>query len=138
MVLPLPKGEGRGEGEGALQKLSCLPGTACRPHIFRSRFSVQLSNLADMKNFWLSKVRPVAVLTFLAISALSLFAHPGHDLGAYGAKHVITSPYHLAILATAGLILCAAARFIQHRISRRCVQITGAVALVAAAVLWIA
>ena len=89
-----------------------------------------------MKN--LTGGRAFAVVSFLMMSVLSLWAHPGHELGAYGTKHVMTSPYHLGVLAVSGLILFWAARFIQYRVSRRCAQMAGLVAVVTAGVLWAA
>src|SRR5438045_2081826 len=94
---------------------------------------------SHMKNSWTktTRARLLASLCFFAISILSLPAHPGHDLGAYGTKHIVTSPYHLAVLGGSGLLICWGARLIRHRLSRRCVQIAGALATVAAALLWV-
>jgi hypothetical protein len=75
---------------------------------------------------------------FFAFSTLSLFAHPGHDLGAYGATHVMTSPFHLAFLAATGLLVCCAARLIHRRLGRRLVQISGAAMIGSAGLLWFA
>jgi hypothetical protein len=75
---------------------------------------------------------------FFAFSTLSLFAHPGHDLRAYGAAHIITSPFHLAFLAASGLLICCVAGLIHHRLGRRLVQISGAAMIGFAGLLWFA
>jgi hypothetical protein len=72
-------------------------------------------------------------LPFLAGSAS---AHPGHDFGDHGGLHIVTSPYHLAVLAVTGAALWWSARFIQHRISRRVIRACGIAALATAGVVW--
>ena len=63
-------------------------------------------------------------------------AHPGHDLREASASHLLTSPDHLAMLASSGLILWFAASWVQRRLPRRLLQFAGVAALAAAAVLW--
>ena len=63
-------------------------------------------------------------------------AHPGHSLHDASATHILTSPYHLAILASGGALLWFAARFIQRRLPRRLLQGAGLVAIATATVLW--
>lgn len=69
------------------------------------------------------------------VAAISANAHPGHGLGEHGAAHVITSPYHVATLAVAGVALWLTGRFVQRQSVRRVLQGSGlAMVLVAAAV----
>lgn len=63
-------------------------------------------------------------------------AHPGHALGEHGAGHVISSPYHLFILAVTGLLLWLGARFVQRRLPRRLLQAGGLAAVAGAALMW--
>jgi hypothetical protein len=77
-----------------------------------------------------------AVALVLAFCAPSLHAHPGHSLRDADARHLITSPDHLAVLALGGLGLWFAARFVQRRSARQLLQGLGLLTLVAAAVLW--
>ena len=72
-------------------------------------------------------------ITLLASSAL---AHPGHRLGAQGPVHMVTSPYHLAVLAGAGAALWFGARFIGRTFPRRAIQTLGLLSVISAAVLW--
>src|SRR5678815_1387495 len=76
-----------------------------------------------------------SAVLFLFVS-LPLSAHPGHDLGSYGARHIVTSPYHLGLLVTLGILMWWLGRFIRHRIGRRCAQIAGAVIALGGALLW--
>ena len=71
-----------------------------------------------------------------AISISTAHAHPGHDLGEHGPVHMLTSPYHLAILAVLGLAIWFAGRFIQKQLPKRLVQCSGAAVALAAVVLW--
>src|SRR6266404_1626292 len=82
------------------------------------------------------RTRPTLLL--LVISASSLSAHPGHDLGAYGAWHIVTSPYHFVTLSAIAILLWWAARFIQHRLTRRWLQIGALATIACAALLWLA
>ena len=70
------------------------------------------------------------------IGALSAQAHPGHGLGEHGAAHVMTSPYHLAVLAGTGVALWFGARLVQNQIPRRILQAVGVVAVLTAAAIW--
>lgn len=83
-----------------------------------------------MKHF-----RSLTGATVTLALAVSAQAHPGHGLGDHGALHAVTSPHHLAVLALCGAGLWFGARFVQRRASRRLLQITGGVALLAAGVL---
>ncbi len=77
--------------------------------------------------------RLLPLLPFLG--ALSAQAHPGHSLGEHGAAHVITSPYHLAILAGVGAALWFGGRFAQTQLARRVIQGTGIAAVLLAALI---
>jgi len=78
------------------------------------------------------------VLILFAISTLPLSAHPGHELGAYGATHVVTSPFHLASLVVAGILFWCAARLLKQRLARRLLQISSAATIAVAGLLWFA
>jgi hypothetical protein len=69
-------------------------------------------------------------------SAVLVHAHPGHDLHDASMIHVVTSPDHLAVLALAGLTMLSLGYFIHRRLPRRILQCGGALAILAAAVLW--
>ena len=81
---------------------------------------------------------PALALATLALQLLarSASAHPGHSLGEHGPLHVVTSPYHLGILALAGVALWFGGRFIERRLPRRVLQACGVLTLVAAGVIW--
>jgi hypothetical protein len=78
---------------------------------------------------------PVAASLWLA-SLAAAQAHPGHRLGDHGALHVVSSPYHLIVLALIGASLFVASRFVHRRAPRRLMQGAGVAALVAMAALW--
>jgi hypothetical protein len=71
---------------------------------------------------------------FLSITSAS--AHPGHGLGEHGATHIVTSPYHLAVLALVGAALWLVGRFVQRQLPRRLLQGAGFAAILAAALIW--
>ena len=76
------------------------------------------------------------VLQLLFVSACAQ-AHPGHGLLDQGAKHAITSPYHLGVLAAIGLGCWLVGRFATRSLlPRRLLQWAGATVLLAAAALW--
>ena len=62
-------------------------------------------------------------------------AHPGHGLLDHGAEHVITSPYHLVILATMGVAMIAIAQIVRSRSAQRCLRISGVGVVIAAGLL---
>lgn len=70
------------------------------------------------------------------LSAVPASAHPGHSLGDSTPGHLLTSPYHLAVLALGGVALWLAGRFVQHQLPRRLLQGTGVAALLTAIVIW--
>src|SRR5947207_12067827 len=115
----------------------CAVAQLRRDRQFFARVFWSIVQSPHMKNSWtkITRARLLASLCFFAISILSLPAHPGHDLGAYGTKHIVTSPYHLAVLAGGGLLICWGARFLRHRVSRHCAQSAGVVAMLAAVLL---
>jgi hypothetical protein len=77
---------------------------------------------------------------FAATAALTLAfsaqAHPGHDWTDADARHLLTSPDHLAALALAGIALWFGARFVHARLPRRLLQGAGLAAVAVAAVIW--
>jgi len=75
------------------------------------------------------------VAALFALSASPLHAHPGHPIGDQGVSHVISSPYHLSILAALGLALWLGAWFVQRQGARRLLQAGGIAALLVAFVL---
>lgn len=79
---------------------------------------------------------PVTLVALCAAGATSLQAHPGHDMFDLGVKHVVTSPYHMGVMALIGFVLFAGAQLIRQQLPRRVVQILGTMALLASAVLW--
>jgi hypothetical protein len=77
-----------------------------------------------------------AIAALVWAVAGSAQAHPGHALGEHGPAHIATSPYHLSILAGAGLLLWLTARLTQRPLARRLLQAGGLTAMLAAAVWW--
>ncbi|MGV3756826.1 MAG: hypothetical protein ACO1QS_15705 [Verrucomicrobiota bacterium] len=63
-------------------------------------------------------------------------AHPGHDLTQSSATHILTSPYHIMVLALAGAACWFAGTQVQRRIPARVLSTLGVVMLVGAVVLW--
>ena len=98
------------------------------------------SNLSSWSAGVLTRTSHAVIVAFLffALSTLSMFAHPGHDLRAYGVTHIVTSPFHLAFLAASGFLICWVARLIHYRLGRRLVQISGAAMIGFAGLLWFA
>ena len=80
--------------------------------------------------------RVLSAVTLLAVGGLTAHAHPGHSMLETSPAHVLTSPYHIAVLALGGLALFCSARLVQRQLPRRLLQATGVVALIAAAVSW--
>ena len=63
-------------------------------------------------------------------------AHPGHSLAEAGARHLLTSPYHVMVLACIGLTLWAVGSLVHRAVPRRLLQFSGAIAIAGAALLW--
>jgi len=72
-----------------------------------------------------------ALLTALASGVAQ--AHPGHGLHEASASHVLTSPYHLAVLALSGATIWFSARWVERRLPRRLLQSIGIAAVMTAA-----
>jgi hypothetical protein len=53
------------------------------------------------------------VALILMLIAQKTYAHPGHSLPDHGLLHVVSSPFHLLVLAGAATALWAAAHFVQ-------------------------
>src|SRR5262245_45624894 len=49
------------------------------------------------------------------LSATCAQGHPGHPPGEFGLGHLITSPYHLIVLAVLGACAFGLSRFVRHR-----------------------
>jgi hypothetical protein len=80
--------------------------------------------------------RTLAPAVVLALGGALAQAHPGHGLHDASATHILTSPYHLAVLTCSGAVLLLVARFVQRRLPRRLLQGAGLAALAVATVLW--
>jgi hypothetical protein len=85
----------------------------------------------------MKRISPIAITAFVLVhSILSATAHPGHDLGEHGPLHIVTSPYHMAMLALAGGGFLVAARFVRRRLPRRLLQGAGIAAFFTLALIW--
>ena len=90
-----------------------------------------------MKTHATARVLPtLATAAALVLGATSAHAHPGHGLHEATAWHVLSNPYHLAVLAFVGVVLLLAGRFVQRRLPRRVLQGAAIVTLATATVLW--
>ncbi len=63
-------------------------------------------------------------------------AHPGHDLTESSATHILTSPYHIMVLALGGAVLWFAGTQVQRRLPARVLSALGVVMMAGAVVLW--
>ena len=86
---------------------------------------------------WIDVTGASSVLTLLALlsAAGAVWAHPGHDWLEHGASHIVTSPFHLLVLASAGLGLGVAAKFVRSASARAYLYLGATVCLMAAAAL---
>src|SRR6266511_702688 len=88
------------------------------------------SNLADVG------IRaPILFSAALLAVVHSGYAHPGHYLFDHGVAHVITSPYHLVILAAMGVAMIAISQIVRSRSAQQCLRIAGVGAVLAAGAL---
>jgi hypothetical protein len=78
---------------------------------------------------------PVTAILVLA-AVYSAQAHPGHSLGEHGAGHIVSSPYHISVLAGSGLVLWFAGCLIKRPLARRFLQAGGVAAVVLAGAWW--
>jgi uncharacterized membrane protein len=83
-----------------------------------------------------SALRPLAAALAFALGAVIAQAHPGHGIQDASTTHLLTSPYHLVVLAICGTSFLIVACFVQRRMPRRLLQAAGLVALAASTVLW--
>jgi len=85
-------------------------------------------------------VRAFYIAALVLLAAVSVPAHPGHGLAEANATHLVTSPYHLSVMAACtaalGLLLTIAARLVQTPRTRRLLQIGAGSAAVLAVTLW--
>lgn len=75
-------------------------------------------------------------LACVALLPGAAFAHPGHDLTSMGPVHVVTSPYHIMVLAFGGSLLWWAGSQVQRRMPARALSFAGASMMAGAIVLW--
>ena len=80
-------------------------------------------------------VKTLTAATALLATNTSVFAHPGHPLVAEPFEHLLTSPFHLLVLALGGGVLLLGARFAQQLATKRRLQFTGVATLGIAIVL---
>ena len=84
----------------------------------------------------ISALRTVVSAALLAEFASGIaHAHPGHILREASVSHLLTSPYHLAMLAISGATFWFSARWVERRLPRRLLQVCGVAAVTTAAVL---
>lgn len=76
----------------------------------------------------------ISALTVL--TAITSQAHPGHSLAESTPSHILTSPYHLGVLALAGVAMCWIGLAVTQPRVRMALQWVGAFAVVAAAYMW--
>ena len=63
-------------------------------------------------------------------AATSVSAHPGHNWLEHGVSHVATSPFHLLVLASAGLVLAVLARYVRRPSARVCLRLGAGLCLI--------
>jgi hypothetical protein len=82
--------------------------------------------------------RVMASLSIAALAAGSFVAnaHPGHSLTDASIQHVVTSPYHVATLALAGLGLFGAGKLAKRQFLRQLLQLSGGTLMLAAVLVW--
>lgn len=81
--------------------------------------------------------RALVVAIQLLLVATCVQAHAGHGLLDHGAKHAMTSPYHVGVLAAIGVGCWVAARFgTRSAMFKRLLRWVGAIALLGAAAFW--
>ena len=96
---------------------------------------LSFSTLNPIRRFTPAWTLSLAAPLFLAL-AHTAQAHPGHPLGEHGTAHVVSSPYHISILAGTGLALWLASRFVKSPFGRRLLQAGGIAAVIFAAAWW--
>lgn len=85
-----------------------------------------------------SRFRPLLTGLGLTAATLTTSAHPGHSLHDSTWTHLLTSPDHFAVLAGVGLALVVGAQWVQGRLPRRLVRGSGWIAVLGAALGWVA
>ena len=89
----------------------------------------------SQRNKFRAPIAWIRLSTALLAVVQTANAHPGHGLLEHGAAHVITSPYHLVILAAMGVAMIAAAQIVRRRSAQRFMRIAGIGAVIAAGAL---
>lgn len=67
---------------------------------------------------------------------LAASAHPGHDITQASATHILTSPYHIMMLALGGAAFWWAGTQVQRRVPARVLSGVGLLMMVGAVLLW--
>jgi peptidoglycan/LPS O-acetylase OafA/YrhL len=82
--------------------------------------------------------RLVAYFTLVlgAMLPMAASAHPGHDLSQASATHILTSPYHIMMLALGGAALWFAGSQVQRRLPARVLSFAGLLMMAGAVLLW--
>jgi len=96
--------------------------------------TIDATSTSPLARKLVSKLTGIMTLTFAAVATVQ--AHPGHALSDASTQHVLTSPYHLAVLGLSGLALWTVGYFIHRQTARRVLQFSGAFTVATAAVLW--
>ena len=76
------------------------------------------------------------LVALIVMACQSSHAHPGHALGDHGVAHVVSSPFHIAVLLALAAGCWCAAWFVGHTVVRRVLRFGAAGAVIAAAFLW--
>jgi len=63
-------------------------------------------------------------------------AHPGHDITQASATHILSSPYHIMMLALGGAALWFAGTQVQRRLPARVLSCAGLLMMAGAVLLW--
>jgi hypothetical protein len=79
----------------------------------------------------------ISLLTLVALVHAQANAHPGHGVFEQGLVHAITSPVHLALLASCGAALALSASLLRNPRYRLAMRCAGASAVVLAGALWL-
>ena len=76
------------------------------------------------------------LMAMLPLALVLASAHPGHDLMEQGAGHVVSSPYHLFVLAAVAVVTLGVAQMMHSTTAKKYLRLAGAAALVAVGAMW--
>ena len=79
----------------------------------------------------------LSVIALTLLLGIPAIAHPGHDALSHGMEHLLTSPYHLMILAGIGCGLVVSALCVHSWRGRLTLRITGAGMIAGTALVWV-